>query len=112
PRAYPNDFLHRSNEDLPIADFSCSRAIGDYFHDLSRLIVGDQDLNLHLRQKVHRIFGTPIKLGVSLCRPNPFTSSTVIPCMPALVSASFTSSSLNGFTIASTIFIEAPLFCR
>src|SRR5882724_3505082 len=31
-----------------------------------------------------------------------------MPCIPALVSASFTSSSLNGFTIASTIFIEAP----
>ena len=32
----------------------------------------------------------------------------IIPCTPALVSASFTSSSLNGFTIASTIFIKAP----
>src|SRR5512141_150590 len=39
------------------------------------------------------------------CRPNPFTSRTVIPVTPASVSAFFTSSSLNGLMIASIFFM-------
>src|SRR2546425_6974 len=46
-------------------------------------------------------------------RPNPRTSVTVMPMTPASVSASFTSSSLNGLMIASIFFIAdlspAPL---
>src|SRR2546425_9169545 len=38
-------------------------------------------------------------------RPKPRTSLTVMPMMPAPVSASFTSSSLNGLMIASIFFI-------
>src|SRR5215510_5804540 len=40
------------------------------------------------------------------CRPNPRTSVTVMPITPISVSASFTSSSLNGLMIASTFFIS------
>src|SRR3989441_5582341 len=39
-------------------------------------------------------------------RPKPRTSVTVMPMMPAPVSASFTSSSLNGLMIASIFFIS------
>src|SRR5512141_375201 len=39
------------------------------------------------------------------CRPNPFTSRTVIPVTPASVSAFFTSSTLNGLMIASIFFM-------
>src|SRR5271157_3228064 len=40
------------------------------------------------------------------CLPNPFTSVTVIPWMPISFRASFTSSSLKGFIIASIFFIS------
>src|SRR4030095_9935753 len=42
------------------------------------------------------------------CRPNPFTSVTVIPCTPIDESASRTSSSLKGLMIAVTSFIGVP----
>src|SRR4029079_1734843 len=42
------------------------------------------------------------------CRPKPFTSVTVTPCTPIALRASRTSSSLNGLTIAVTIFIANP----
>src|SRR5881394_90292 len=40
------------------------------------------------------------------CRPKPFTSVTVRPVTPISESASRTSSSLNGFTIASIFFMR------
>src|SRR5262245_61337889 len=43
------------------------------------------------------------------CRPNPFTSVTVMPCTPIADSASRTSSSLNGLMIAVTSFIGSLL---
>src|SRR5437879_4873080 len=64
------------------------------------------------------IFGTkPIVYSppryISVCpfwRPKPRTSDTVMPTIPASVSASLTSSSLNGLMMASTFFI-APSAC-
>src|SRR4029078_11276258 len=41
-------------------------------------------------------------------RPKPLASITVMPCKPISCSASFTSSSLKGFIIASIFFIFAP----
>src|SRR5687767_345920 len=43
------------------------------------------------------------------CRPNPFTSVTVIPCTPIADSASRTSSSLNGLMIAVSSFMALLL---
>src|ERR1019366_6875157 len=40
-------------------------------------------------------------------RPKPLTSVTVTPCTPIALRASRTSSSLNGLTIAVTIFMVA-----
>jgi len=45
---------------------------------------------------------------VPLLTPNPLTSDTVMPTTPMPVSASFTSSSLNGLMIASIFFICPP----
>src|SRR4029453_3613925 len=64
-RPNTNDFLDWSNEDLPVADLSLPRAVGDHFNDLRRFVVGNQNLNLHLGQKIHRILGAAIKLRVS-----------------------------------------------
>src|SRR5450432_2788404 len=44
-------------------------------------------------------------------RPKPLTSVTVTPCTPMALRASRTSSSLNGLTIAVTIFIAPPPLC-
>src|SRR5437773_367517 len=41
-------------------------------------------------------------------RPKPFTSVTVTPCTPMALRASRTSSSLNGLTMAVTIFMVEP----
>src|SRR5439155_24512582 len=46
------------------------------------------------------------------CRPKPWTSVTVMPCTSAPLSASFTSSSLNGFTMAVINFTTAFLLRR
>src|SRR5262249_391465 len=42
------------------------------------------------------------------CRPKPLASITVMPWSPISCSASFTSSSLKGFMIASIFFIVSP----
>src|SRR5207244_5845613 len=47
-------------------------------------------------------------LPISFCRPKPRTSDTVMPMTPMEVSASLTSSSLNGLMIASIFFIRDP----
>src|SRR5262249_19333557 len=41
------------------------------------------------------------------CRPNPFTSHTVMPWTPTSDRLAFTSSSLNGWMMASTFFMGA-----
>jgi hypothetical protein len=46
----------------------------------------------------------PDKVPVAFLTPNPLTSSTVIPCTPAFVSASFTSSNLNGLNYGFDLF--------
>src|SRR4029077_5844257 len=71
-RTNTNDFLHWSNENLSVANLSRSCAVGDYFNDLRSFIVWDQNLDLHLRQKIHRILCAPIKLGVSFLAAKPF----------------------------------------
>src|SRR5207249_11681185 len=53
-------------------------------------------------------FPTRRSSDLPFCRPNPRTSLTVMPMMPAPVSASFTSSSLNGLMIASIFFMPYP----
>src|SRR5215469_1078385 len=46
------------------------------------------------------------------CRPNPFTSVTVMPDTPMSDSAARTSSSLNGLMIAVTSFMGSDSVCR
>ena len=60
------------NEDLPVPDLARPRAVGDDFHHLRRLVVGHKNLNLHLRQKIHRILSAAIELGVSLLASESF----------------------------------------
>src|SRR3989454_8500181 len=53
------------------------------------------------------VYSLPRYISVwPFCRPKPRTSLTVIPTKPAPVSASFTSSSLNGLMIAAIFFID------
>src|SRR5215510_7857316 len=46
------------------------------------------------------------------CRPNPFTSVTVMPCTPIAERASRTSSSLNGLMMAANSFMFLLLVRR
>src|SRR5215510_6789988 len=91
PRAYPNDFLHGSNEDLPITDLSCPRAIGDYFFDSHSLYASFGERVLHLIQLewLHNRFDHFHK-STSLCLLSPvgkvrYPLATHMPCMPTEV---------------------------
>ena len=44
-----------------------------------KVLVGDDDLDLHLGQKVDDIFGAAIELGMPLLAAEPLASMTVIP---------------------------------
>src|SRR4030095_7385249 len=66
------DFLNWGNKDLPVADLSRLRTVGDHFNYLRRLVVRDKNLDLHLRQKIHRILRAAIKLGMSFLAAETF----------------------------------------
>jgi hypothetical protein len=68
--------------------------------DLLGLRFVDEEIDLHLGKEVDRVLGAAVELRVPFWRPKPFTSLIVMPRTPMVVSASLTSSSLNGFTIA------------
>ena len=72
--------LERLDEDLPIANAASPGSRRDQRDDLLGHAVGDHDFHLHLRQEVDRVIDAPI----------PRTSLTVMPTIPAPVSASFT----------------------
>src|SRR5438552_437636 len=65
-RADADRRLHRRHEDLAVADVA---GLGRGRHDLGHLVhelVGYDDLDLDLREEVHRVLAAPIQLRVSL----------------------------------------------
>jgi hypothetical protein len=92
---------------LAVADLAGAAALDDRVDDEVGAVVVDDHLDLHLRDEVDLVLRAAVGLGVAALRPKPRTSVMVIPTTPAWVRADFTSSSLNGFTMAVTIFISA-----
>src|SRR5258705_1749313 len=62
----PERFLERRDEDFPIANASGPGGTGNQCHYLVRQRVGDDDLDLDLRQEIHRVLTAAIHLGVTL----------------------------------------------
>ena len=61
-----HDLLDRGDEDLAIADLARPRGLDDRLDGAIDETVGDDELDLHLRQKVDHVFGSPVELGVPL----------------------------------------------
>src|SRR5215467_8515995 len=73
PCADAYDFFDIGYEDLSVPNLARSSAIGDDFNnDLCSLVIGHQNLNLHFRQKIHRILRPSIHFCVSLLAPKSF----------------------------------------
>src|SRR5882762_5987579 len=108
PGADPDRRIHGMDEDLAVADVSCLGRRGQDARDLVGQAVRHHDLDLDLRQE-STVYSPPRYSSVwPFWRPNPRTSETVMPMTPMPVSASLTSSSLNGLMTASIFFMGPP----
>src|SRR5918994_5127230 len=58
--------LERRDEDLAVADLAGSRGGRDRLHDAADEIGRDRDLDPHLGEEAHRVFGAAIDLGMAL----------------------------------------------
>src|ERR1035441_509615 len=63
--ANPNRFVNARKENLPVADLARTCRSGDCLHDFLHHFIGQHDLDFRLRDQVHRVLASPIKLGVS-----------------------------------------------
>src|SRR3546814_2511626 len=77
-----------ADENLAVADAAGLCGGGDRLHNAFGHRILDDDFELHLGQEVDDIFGAAIEFGVTLCRPKPLASVTVIPLTPTSCSAS------------------------
>ena len=74
-----------------------------------RVVVLDEDLELHLRHEVDGVLGAAVHLGVTaLATEALHLGHRQALCTPNSWTAVFTSSTLNGLTIATTSFTVAP----
>ena len=99
--------LHRHDENFPVAYSAGARGALDSLHHLRRQFVRDDYLQLHLGQKIDYVFRAAIELSMALLAAEALDFADRQPLLPRVApqSASLTSSSLNGLTIASTFFI-------
>jgi len=65
-RADPDDFFHRRDEYLAVSDAARFGGCFDGLDDFCHQVVGRNDLELYLGQKVNDVFSPPIELGVAL----------------------------------------------
>src|SRR5687768_14836574 len=59
------------DEDFSVADAAGLGGVADRLDGAVHQLVRQHDLDLHLRQEIHDIFGAAIELGVSLLAPKP-----------------------------------------
>src|SRR5258708_31079856 len=65
PRSNPDGFLDIGDEDFAVADPSGLGGAPDRLDGLVRHVVGQDNLDLHLGQKIHDIFCAAIELGMA-----------------------------------------------
>ena len=63
-RADANDIIHGKDKDFPIADAPGLGGLFDRFDHIVKPVVGNDDLKLHLGQKVHDVFRPAVQLGM------------------------------------------------
>ena len=71
--------------------------------------IADHDFEFDFRQEIHGVFAAAIDFRVALLPAESLDFATVMPSMPISPRASFTSSSLNGFMMASIFFIVSSV---
>src|SRR5437879_5029481 len=64
--ADPNRGFDRKDEDLAVTDVAGLRRAGHHVGHLVGQVIGDHDLDLDLRQEVHRVLAAAVQLGVAL----------------------------------------------
>src|ERR1019366_8247772 len=61
-----HDILDRQDEDFAVADLAGLGGPHDRVNGLAGSVVGDGDLEFHLREKIHRVFAAAVNLRVAL----------------------------------------------
>src|SRR5262245_20499334 len=64
-RADAYDVLHLADDDLAVTDLSGARGLHQRLDDRLFHVVGDQDLETHLRDELDAVLGTPVQLRVA-----------------------------------------------
>ena len=71
-RADAHHVLQRQNEDLPITDLSGPSRARDRLDHCARQLIRHRNLQLGLREKIHRVFVAPVDLRVAFLPPEAF----------------------------------------
>src|SRR5499433_2439384 len=69
PGSDPNGFFDIGDEDLAVADPPGLGGATDRLDGFLDHVVAKHNLDLHLGEKIHDVFGAPVKLGVALLPP-------------------------------------------
>src|SRR2546422_8552588 len=64
--ADPNRGFDRKDEDVAVTDVAGLRRAGHHVGHLVGQVIGDHDLDLDLRQEVHRVLAAAVQFGVAL----------------------------------------------
>src|SRR5258707_3644532 len=65
PCADTDGFLDIEDENLAVADAARARSLLDGLHGGLLAVLIDDDLDLHLGQEIHDIFGAPVEFGMA-----------------------------------------------
>src|SRR5690606_38099323 len=71
-RADTNDLIEGADEDLAVTNLAGVCGLADGIHHLLHHGIVERQLNLHLGQKVHHVFGAAIQLRVTLLSAKAF----------------------------------------
>src|SRR5882724_11604805 len=63
--AYPDGIVDSREENFPVSDLPGARRSSNRPHNLFHHLVGQHDLEFYLGNQVHRVFASPVELGVS-----------------------------------------------
>src|ERR1700756_4550568 len=56
--------FHREHEHFPVTDLSSLRRSHDHIDRLFNQVIRHYDFHFHFRQKIHRVFASPVNFGM------------------------------------------------
>src|SRR5712692_6182519 len=71
PRSYPDGFFDAGDEDLSIADAPGLGSATDRLDRFLDHVVAEHNLDLHLGEEIHDVFGSAVKLGMPFLPSEP-----------------------------------------